>query len=105
MFSTDGREGDTDKMVIDAYRVYSRQRRDRDFETSSYSRYVLPPTTNPRTPYERRRACGYGGVETARCGCGNGVESFVYGDERGREDECDYDYELRIGMHRKERED
>jgi hypothetical protein len=29
----------------------------------------------------------------------------VYGDERGREDQCDYDYELRIGMHRKEGED
>ena len=97
-------ESATDRLA-DAYRLYSGQRRYRHFETPTNSRYVLPPATNPGTPDERRRSRSHGGPKASGRRSCHGVEPFVHGDARRRENKRYYNYKLRVGLHRKERKD
>jgi GTP cyclohydrolase I len=89
----------------DAHWLHPRSRRYRHLQTPSNSRYVLAPPTNSRAPYKRCCTRSYGGLETPRSGSGYGIEPFMHGYARSRKDQCNDNYKLRIGMHRKERKD
>ena len=69
------------------------------------SRNVLSQTASSGEINQTSRPCYHGGPQTSRCGCGDGVQPFVYGHEGSAEDWGYDDHKLHAGLHAVERED
>lgn len=86
-------------LIVDAYWVHPQQARSRPLKASKASRDVLTAITSSGTIDKASRTCYCRSPETAGCGRGHGVESFVHGYAGGSETWGHYNDELYAGVY------
>ena len=80
----------------DAYRLYPKSESDRTIKDREDCRNVFAETTSARAPHETGSFGLVGSAETTRRCCGNGVQPFVHGHERGTEDGRGNNHKLHV---------